>query len=202
MNYFKEYTDKLLSLQRGEKTKIDVHFIVSEPLRSFCYEVNQNIGKHNIGFVNMSVKSIILPHISLFMGFVDNYKMLENLFDKINEYAKTLSPFTLNPTNMYFKGMSLSKPQYLFIDSLETDFLMEQKRVLNDYLEDIVYPNDWDMLNEKAHITVACYKHLTPSIRESIDEYMSIPPCRISQIGISITGKYGVCFGLLKVFDL
>lgn len=202
MNYLEEYTDQLISLRKGEKTKINVHFIVSEPLTSFCFEVNQNIRKHHVGFINMGVESIIVPHISLFMGYVDSYEMLENVFRVVNSYAKTLSPFTFDSTCMYFKGMSAADPQYLFIDSLQHRFLMQQKIELDTRLKDIVHPLEWNMKDERAHITVGCYKNLTPSVHEVVRSYNVIPSCKISQIGISICGKRGVCLSLLKSIDL
>lgn len=202
MNYFEEYIEQLTSLRRGEKTKFNVHFIVSEPLTSFCFDVNQSIKKHNIGFINMGVESIVVPHISLFMGYVDNYEMLEKVFCTVDAYAKTLVPFTFDAMCMYFKGVSTTSPQYLFIDSLQNDFIMKQKAELNTRLKDIVYPIDWNMQEERSHITVGCYKNLTRSIHEIVNSYNAIPSCKISQIGISISGKHGVCLSLLKAFDL
>ena len=201
MNYFEEYTEQLVSLRKGEKTKIDVHFIVSEPLTSFCYDVNRNIRKHNAGFINMGIESIVVPHISLFMGFVNNYEMLEQVFSAVHTYSKNLSPFTFDSTCMYFKGVSSTAPQYLFIDSLQNDFLMQQKEKLDRLLRDIVYPLDWNMKEERAHITVGCYKNITPPVYEIVNTYNAIPSCRISQIGVSISGKRGVCLSLLKVFN-
>lgn len=202
MNYFKEYTEKLLTLQNGDKTKINIHFIVSEPLTSFCFNVNQNIKKHNFGLINMGVESIVVPHISLFMGFVDSFEMLEKVFCEVYKYAQKLTPFSFDPTNIYFKRLYSTEPQYLFIDSLQTDFLMRQKEELDNILKEIVYPLDWNMKQERPHVTVGCYKNITPSVCQIIDSYNMIPSCRISQIGVSLSGKYGVCLGLLKVFDL
>lgn len=202
MNYFEEYTDQLERLRKGEKTKMDVHFIVSEPLTSFCLDVNRNIHKHNAGFINMGVESIIVPHISLFMGFVNNYEMLEKIFSVVHSYAQGVSPFIFDSTCMYFKGRSFSSPQYLFIDSLQNDFLMQQKEELDKLLKNIVIPLDWDMKKERAHITVGCYRNITPTVREIVSSYNSIPSCRISQIGVSLSGKHGVCLSILKSFDL
>lgn len=201
MNYIEEYIEQLLSLRKGEKVKVDVHFIVSEPLTSFCFDVNQRIKKHNVGFINMGVESIIVPHISLFMGFVDNYEQLERVFSSVHSYAKSLSSFMLDPICMYFQSVAPSAPRYLFIDLLQSEFLMQQKENLERQLKDIVYPLDWNMTRERAHITVGCYKNITPSVHEIVESYNSIPPCKISQIGISLSGKRGVCLSLLKVFD-
>lgn len=201
MNYIEEYTEQLISLRKGEKTKIDVHFVVSEPLSSFCYDVNNKIRKHNAGFINMGIESIVVPHISLFMGFVNNYEMLEQVFSAVHAYSKGLSPFMLDGTCMYFKGASSIAPQYLFIDLLQNDFLMQQKEKLDRLLRDVVCPLDWNMKEERAHITVGCYRNITPLVYETVNTYNAIPSCRISQIGVSISGKRGVCLSLLKVFN-
>ncbi len=202
MNYFEEYTEKLLSLRKGEKTKFIVHFIASEPLTSFCYDVNRKIGKHNLGFINMGLEKIIVPHISLFMGKVDSYEMLEEVFKAVALYAREVSPFMLDPTSMYFKSRSSSSPNYLFIGSLQKDFLNAQKEILDRYLRDIVYPIDWDIKKEEAHLTVGCYKNITAEVRELVDSYNILPSCKISQIGVSLSGRYGVCLSLLKAFDI
>ena len=56
---------------------------------------------------------------------------------------------------------------------------------------------------ELADANIAAFKkNITPSVCQIIDSYNMIPSCRISQIGVSLSGKYGVCLGLLKVFDL
>lgn len=192
----------MASLRKGEKTKINIHFIVSEPLVSFCVNVNQSIKKHTIGFINLGIESIIVPHISLFMGSIDNYETLERTFQQVAIYAKTICPFTFDATSMYFKGVSSTAPQYLFIDSLQTKFLMQQKVKLDEYLKDIVFPIEWNIKRERAHITVGCYKNITPDVRKLVDSYNAIPSCKISQIGISISGTRGVALSLLKVFDL
>ena len=75
------------------------------------------------------------------------------------------------------------------------------KEELDKYLKNIVFPIEWDMKKERAHITVGCYKNLSPAIRKLVDSYNTIPPCKISQIGVSISGTRGVALSLLKVFD-
>lgn len=201
MNYFEEYINQLEGLRKGEQTKVNVHLIVSEPLTSFCFDVSKKIKKHTVGFINMGVESIIVPHITLHMGFVDNYEMLEQVFTSVYLYAKDMNPFTVNPTCMYFKSILPTANQYLFIDLLQNDFLMEQKKKLSQQLGQIVYPLGWNITEERAHITVGCYKHLTRSVHEMVNAHNMIPPCKISQIGVSFAGKYGVCLSLLKIFD-
>ncbi len=202
VNYYKELSDQLMLLLNGEKAKIDVHFIVSEPLISFCYEVNKKIRTRNFGLINMGIENIVVPHISVFMGFVDSPTMLENVLLSIHEFSKTLDTFTITPTSMYFKGVSKTEPQYLFIDCLQNDLLMMQKEAISSLLFNKTYPIGWDMKSERAHITVGCYKNLTQSVQDDVDSFKIIPACKISQIGISFSGQKGVCLGLIKSFEL
>ena len=202
MNYLEEYIEKLMALQRGEKVKINVHFVASEPLTSFCYEINQQIAKHNVGLINMSVESIIVPHISLFNGYVDNIESLEEVFRVVREYAQKTPCFYYDATNLYFKQRHKGASQYLFIDSLQTNYLSEQKEILDKLLQPVTTPNEWDMKSERPHLTVGCYRNITAKTREFIDSCGIIPSCKISQIGVSLSGKHGVCLSLLKAFDL
>ena len=202
MNCFEEYANQLNGLRKGEETKIDVHFIVSEPLKSFCFEVNNKIEKQTAGFISMGVESIVVPHISLCMGFVDSYEMLEQVFTAVSLYADNIAPFDFDSIGMYFKGVSPVANQYLFIDPLQNEFLAHQKEELGRRLKNVIHPMHWNVTEEKAHITVGCYKDVAQSARKVVDAYNTIPPCKISQIGVSIAGKYGVCLSLLKVFDL
>lgn len=201
MNYLEEYTSQLEGLRKGERTKVNIHFIVSEPLTSFCFDVSKIIKKRTVGLINMGVESVIVPHISLHMGFIDSYEMLEEVFSDVYLYAKEMTPFTVNPTCMYFKSISPTANQYLFIDLLQNNFLMEQKKILSQQLKKTVYPLGWNMTEERPHITVGCYKNLTRAVCEIVNSHNMIPPCKISQVGVSLAGKYGVCLSLLKVFD-
>lgn len=202
MNYIEELLEQLKSFSKGDNTKIDVHFIISEPLVSYCFELNQKIRKHNSGFINFGPTSIAIPHLSLFMGFVNSLEMLEKIFLDVSDYAKTISAFYLEPNSIYLKGVSKTAPQYLFIDSMQNDFLMEQKQILDSILHKVVLPIGWDMKNERAHISVDCYKNVGEKTYDLIENCRVIPSCKISQIGISLSGSRGVCLGLLKVFDL
>lgn len=202
MNYVQELSDQLLLLNKNEKMKIDVHFIVSEPLNSFCVNLNRKIQHVNQGLIHMGREAIILPHISIFMGYVTSYQMLDLLISNVGTYAQSQSPFCIDPTSMYFKGLTKNAPQYLFIDFLQNQYITEQKRKLSALLKDIVLPMDWNMEEEPPHITVGCYNKITEKALSIIDENGIIPPCMISQIGVSVSGNKGVCLGLLKVYQL
>ena len=79
---------------------------------------------------------------------------------------------------------------------------MQQKERFHDQLSDIVYPLEWNMKVERAHITIGCYKNLNPDMRKVINKSFDFPQTKISQIGVSLTGLRGVCLSTLKTFDL
>ena len=202
MSYFEEYYNLLSALEKHEKVKINIHFIISDPLKSFCTKTNQEANKRSIGFIDLAANKIIYPHVSVFMGFVDSYTMLENTFPIIDEYSQTVQPFAYEPTRIYFAGVAPSAPQYLFTSSTQDSFIQQQKSELNNILINHVYPLDWNMKDEAPHATIGCYKKVTPDLTKFIDTITTIPACNISQIGVSLCGKRGVCLGTLKIFDL
>lgn len=202
MNYIQELANSLLLLSKCEKMKIDIHFIIPEPLNSFCVEVNQKIHNSNRGFIRMGADSIILPHISIAMGYIDTYQMLDALLIAVDKFAKSQTSFHLNPTTMYFKGISSKSAQYLFLDVLQKEYLLKQKQLLHNQLIDKIIPIGWDMVNEVPHITMGCYKKVTRKMEDILTDYPVIPSCIVSQVGVSVSGNRGVCLGLLKVFQL
>ena len=170
MNYIQELSDQLLLLNKNEKMKINIHFIISEPLNSFCVDLNQKIHRVNHGLIHMRRESIILPHISIFMGYVTSYQSLDSLISSVGAYAQSQSHFCIDPTAMYFKSVSKTAPQYLFIDLLQNQYIMEQKQTINELLKDIVLPIGWNIEQEPPHITVGCYNKVTEKTQNIIDE--------------------------------
>lgn len=202
MNYIQELTKQLELLSKGKKVKINIHYILSEPLNSFCISFNQDMAKENKTLINMGKQSIIMPHISLVSGYVDNYNMLDKILEIVDEYVKKQEKFIVNPTSMYFKSISEDSPEFLFIDFLENDYLGSKKRELYNLLNEYIYPLKWDMSKERPHVTVGCYNKVTDKARKKIDRYYAIPQCKIYQMGVSLSGRRGVCLGNLKTFDL
>lgn len=197
-----ELSNNLNLLKNNEKVKFDVFFVIPEPLNSFCYKINQKINKCNLGFINFSANSIAIPHISVLMGFVNSEQMLLHVLEVISEFSNTISPFVLDPTNLYFKSVNESSSKYLFIDFLQNDFLVKQKHILDKKLCNEIIPIGWNMKEERAHISVGCFKHLTPTMKELVDSYKQMPSCEITQLGISLVGKHGVALSCMKVFNL
>ncbi len=197
-----ELSNNLNLLKNNEKVKFNVFFIIPEPLNSFCYKINQEINKCNLGLLKFGSNSIAMPHISILMGYVNSEQMLLHVLEEISEFSNTISPFRLDPTNLYFKSFNEASSKYLFIDFLQNDFLVKQKHILDKRLYNEIISIGWNMKDERAHISVGCFKHLTPAMSDIIDSYKQIPPCEITQLGVSLVGKHGMTLGCMKVFNL
>lgn len=202
MHYLTDYSKILYYLTNGEKTKFDVSFLVSEPTNSFCIDLNRKLSKYGNNEIVMGSESIIFPHISLFMGYIDSFEMLCEVSKVVESYAKETSPFTLDFDKLYFASVRPSSPKYVFVDSKQNDYLMEQKYTFHNQLQKLVIPIGWNMKDERAHISIACFKDIPNEVYKEASLPHDIPSCKISQIGISLTGSRGVCLGLLKAYTL
>lgn len=202
MLYIKELSEQLQNLINNKDTKINIHFEISSPLLETCYEINQTINKYAFGFINLGTKYITVPHISIFMGYINTYEQLEFIISEIEHYSKTIDSFRIDPVRLYFKSATEKSSKYLFMDTLQNDFLLEQKKIIFDKLIDKIKPLEWDMKNSRPHITIGCYKNTTPKVIQLINSYKEFPICTIKRIGISLVGKKGICLGTLKSFSL
>lgn len=202
MIYVEELFNQLKNIINNKKTKINVHFIVTEPLTSSCFEINKKVNQCNHGLLNLGIDYITLPHISLCSGYISDISALKTVFQIVDKYAKSIDCFSIDPTSIYFKESPTHKSKYLFVNLLQSDLLMHHKKQLDFLLRDIILPLDWNMPDEPAHITVGAFDSINDKSEKIIDSCKLLPSCKILQIGVSVVGKKGVCLGLLKSFDL
>lgn len=191
-----------MNISTGKKAKVNIHYVLSEPLLSYCVNLNRSLNGLVPGLLGYNSNSIALPHLSIFMGYVNSYEMLEQLFQIVEALSINIRQFRLTPTHLYFKGSSEQSSKYLFIDTLQSDAISETKERFFTAIGNSVIPIGWDMRGEPPHITVACYKILSQQIKSYVETYSFPPECTIRQIGISLSGKHGVCLGQMKTFDL
>lgn len=202
ISYLKELAEQFMNLYDELPTKVNIHFNVSSPLFDLCMKINQDINRHALGFINFGIREIAIPHISIYMGYVNSFEQLEDVIESVGKYADTHSIFQIDPVRLYFKGVSRFAPQYLFLDMLQNDFLYKQKELMFNQFANQLSPIEWDMLNETPHITLGCYKNVTGSAMKAVEKYKDFPICTINQIGVSLCGRRGVCLSNIKTFDL
>lgn len=201
MNYLEELSIQLNKLSAGDWVKINIHFNINGNLLNVCEQINQEANSHLNGLIKFGTKSILVPHISVFMGYINTFEKFENILQLVSDYAHSCDAFRINPSHLYFKSFSPKTSQYLFLDFLQKDKVVLAKDHFCTCLNNLTKPLEWDFKNEIPHITLGCYNPLT-SNNKIVDKYHEFPCCDIKEIGISISGKKGVCLGNLKTFEL
>lgn len=202
MKEIMELSEKLNNLCIGKSTKINIHFNINSELLELCERINQDINDIASGFIRFGIQSIAVPHISIFMGYINCQEQLKEIFEQTSALAKEIEPFRIDPTRLYFKSIEENSPQYLFLDVLQREEIMQFKSILDSVLRDKTDSIGWDFLKEPPHITLGCYKYLSKSIQEIVEKYHEYPSCEINRLGVSISGAKGVCLSELKSFEL
>jgi len=202
MKEIMELSEKLNNLCIGKSTKINIHFNINSELLELCERINQDINDVASGFIRFGIQSIAVPHISIFMGYINSQEQLKEIFEQTSAISKEIEPFIIDPTRLYFKSLTENSSQYLFLDVLQREKIMQIKSIFNNVLIDKTDSIGWDFLGEPPHITLGCYKYLSKSIKEIVEKYHEYPKCEINRLGVSISGAKGVCLSELKSFEL
>ena len=187
----------LISFQQKTRYNINVHFVISEPLITYCISLSKRINSVISSLFNYKSNCIASPFISsLFMGIIDSQEKLENVFRVTKELSQKLNPFVLAPTNLYYKR----KCGKVIIDTLQNDFLAKQKDYLFSNLT--AYVSNLDVRNEHPYIAVASCRLLSGKGKELVNNYSYPPSCMISQIAVSKADKNGTNLEIMKTFNL
>lgn len=202
MNNLKELSLQLNKLCNGDFVKVNIHLNINGSLLDLCEKINHEVNKHSFGLIYFGVENITVPHISIYMGYINSFEKFEFILQKTSEYAKKTKSFRVDPTQLYLKSVTNASLKYLFLDLLQNQKIIEQKKYFCNLFESQVKPIEWDFLNEPPHITLGCYEGISNMAVKQIEKYHEFPYCEIEDIGISISGNKGVCLGNLKSFKL
>lgn len=202
MNNLEELSQQLNKLCNGDIVKINIHFNISGDLLNLCESINNNINQHALGLIHFGIKSIVMPHISIYMGYIKSFEQFELILQEVSFFANITKSFRIDPTQLYLKSITESSPKYLFLDLLQNHEITEYKKYFCNLFENRIKPMEWDFLKEPPHITLGCYTGITNIAIKEIEKYHEFPFCQIEDIGVSVSGKKGVCLGNLKSFKL
>ncbi len=205
MHTLKEIAESLKKLKSGKIIRFNIHYIIPEPLCSFCLYINNTLAKLNRSFFSIAPNSIYMSRLTLLTGSVNSHEMLEKTLQVVASFAEKTKPFKLDPTVLYFKeskDISSTMEQYLFLDTLQNDFLQNQKLLLENMLKDIVISFECDIKIRSPQINLGCCRKVTYKIDEAKEKFPLAPSCTIRQLGLSFAGKKDVSISYFKFFDL
>ncbi len=202
MNYLEELSLELNKLKNGDLAKVNIHLNIHGDLLDLCQRINNEISNIGYNFIKFDNQSIAVPHISLFMGYINSFEQFELILSSAYRFALFTEAFRIDPTRLHVSSTSQASSKYVLLDLLQNDEILQQKKHLWNLLNDKTTPMEWDFLNMPSHITVGCFDKTTKQIEKILDKYYEFPYCIVNDIGISISGKKGMCFGNLKTYNL
>lgn len=202
MNYIEELSLELDKLKNGDFVKVNIHLNIHGALLDLCNRINNEIRNTGYSFIDFSEKNIIVPHVSLFMGYINSFEQFEMILKIAHDFSVTTEKFRIDPTRVHLKDTAFTSSKYILMDLLQNEEIHQQKQYFENLLKGKIKPMEWDFLNESPHITLGCFDKKPKKIEKVLNKYYEFPYCQIRDIGISISGKKGVCLANLKTFDL
>ncbi len=186
----------LYQLKKLEDVDININIpVINDTLRD-CVKLNKKIISVNKSPISFHGNRLIFPHVTLKMGTVKN-GCFENLLFKLNDFAKNIKPMDLS-----FQQVILKSPanNYYFCE-VDDDRLIALSKDLDILLNDEMSLPKFPLSKDNLHHVTLGYKYpddleIAPIIGELIASF------RADRIQVSVKGKFGVCIGVLKTFNL
>jgi len=183
-------------INKNSETKINIHLPVFGKIKEHCIYLNKEISKITKNQIDFTSTSFMLPHITLYIGFVRNNKDYILLNDKLTTFIKTFKPLKLSFSKPYIKN----NKNYVFIDIVEKDKIFKVKKDLYNIIKPYVKDVNWDVVNEPAHITIAYIENNNTKVNKLISKYTLTEELNVSKINLALSGNKGSCLGILKEF--
>ena len=144
----KENFIRLLGQQQDQNqghvgTKINIHFPLKGHISNYCIDLNREIQKIVPSGIDFSPNSYQIPHLTLYMGFVQDEESYTAIMDEIFAYSRNMRSFTIKTTKPYVKK---PKGNYVFIDTEQSADLIKIKGIIRDKINRWMKPLSWDVV--------------------------------------------------------
>lgn len=180
-------------------TKINIHIPIRGAANRFCMELNEAVRKLTVSNIDFSPSSFHIPHITLYMGYVNSNKDFDLVMKKIHDLTKTISSFKIQLTSLYLKNPNMN---YLFVDTNKVNELIKLKREVKSLCGNLIEPLEWDVAGEIPHITVAYIQDQFEQVNKILPSFNRELTLDFSAIEISYCGPKGTCIGTIRAFEL
>lgn len=193
----KKYIQTLQNIEdRSNGTNINIHIPLQGYIKGLSIALNKQISAITDNKINFAANSFMLPHITIFIGYVKNEKDYENLCNALAQFIKNFKPFALNFTKPYIKN----NENYVFIDIVEKEKFIQLKKQLYQAIKPFIQKVEWDILNEPPHITIGYIEKDNEKVKRLLDIAKPNFKIKPNKINLSICGNYGTCVGILREF--
>lgn len=197
---FIEQLSKQPQYNRGiEGTKINIHIPIRGEANRFCIEANEAVRRVTKSDIDFSPNSFHIPHITLYMGYVNSESDFDLLMKKIHELSLTIPSTKMQLTKPYLKE---PKKNYLFVDTNKSNELIKLKGEVKSLCGNLVEPLDWDVVGETPHITIAYIQSGFDQVNKLLPSFNREISLDFNAIEISYCGARGSCLGAIRAFEL
>lgn len=197
---FIELLSKQPEYNRGiEGTKINIHIPIRGEANRYCMEINKAVRQLTKSDIDFSPNSFHIPHITLYMGYVNSESDFDLAMEKIHQLTMSIPSTIIKLTKPYLKE---PKKNYLFIDTNKTTELIKLKEEVKSVCNNIIEPLDWDVVGETPHITLAYIQNGFNQVNNLLSSFNRELTLDFNSIEISYCGPRGSCIGTIRAFEL
>jgi hypothetical protein len=162
-----------------------------------CSLINSGIIQIASSEISFAYTSIQKPHVTLSMGYCEN---LSDFFSVIREVAFIVT--NIKPANCFVGKPYIKSPDnnYIFADVEPFSTILPIKKLLWESLSRYLRPLDWDVVQEKAHITLAYIADNKEKVSQYLENISPLGETLFKDVSVSFAGKRGTCLGTIKTF--
>lgn len=204
LRFYSKMINKFIDILKDQQkqnfgnTKVNIHIPIRGNMLGYCMALNSKINKIASNGINFSPSSFQVPHITLYMGFIKDNADFISMMSSVYEISKELTAFEIYPTNPYLKK---PKRHYAFIDTEQSELIIELKRLVKKKVEKYIEPLPWDVVSETPHITIGYIKEDFELVEDIFNYYERGPVFHANAIEVSFCGPWGSCVGTIRTFE-
>lgn len=195
MNDLQQLTISMQRLEKSQDVDINVNIPVTGDALSDCIKLNTLLAEETDTPITFNENRLIFPHITLKMGTLKGGRF-QDVVKKVGDYASNIEAMELSPLPVILKQPA---NKYYFCE-IDDSRLLSISNDLNELLcNDMNEPRFPLSKDNLHHVTLGCKN---PDDNESDIIGKTISPFWADKIQISVLGRFGVCVGVLKSFQL
>lgn len=180
-------------------SKINIHLPIRGEMQKYCIGLNQRIRTITETEIDLGPSSFKIPHLSLYMGFVDTETNFNRILEVLFDYSETLEPFFVSSASAYLKEPDKN---YVFLGIDQIYEINVLKQEIRDRINKHIIPLDWDIMQEVPHITLGYINSNFVEVSNLLENHPRGPSWMADALEISFCGERGSCLGTIKAFEL
>lgn len=200
-------TSKIMKVMENEiilqkERKLNLHLKLDVNISTLVKEINIDINKEDQPIIDFSSnEKIMIPHITVIMGYLDEYKYsVKELIEKIVPLIRSFPALPFSLSQPYIENQ---KHNYVFSDVTFGDEFKQLQNLLFEHLEPNVLNVQTDF-NKQSHLTLGYVTSNHARVSQMLaSKYNNfVIEGKSTTIELSDVGPKGTCINSLWSYDL